>query len=228
MDNGRMNTFSNKQLFALWIGVIFFLLSINLSSANLGTWKQNDCVSIRVLSNCTNVNISEVTTRTKAYILNKAMANLAGQTFNYTFCNTSDIGIYTYSWNPSCLDCSSSECGNYFEVTESGTKVSLSNIIIVIVFLFLGGLCFFMGSAYNSEKWMIKSFFYLVALLFGVISVNSARIIASESQDLFKMSTIGLLLIIVIVLAMFLYTFIYYMINTFKQMKEKREIRWKY
>ena len=208
--------------------VLFMIFILPMVQGNLGTWKQDDCVSIRVLSNCTSVNLSEVTAGTNVYILNSEMTNLAGQTFNYTFCNTSTIGTYTYSWNPNCVDCSTNDCGNNFDITESGTKVSLSNGIIVLVFIFLGGLCFFLGNTYNQDKWIMKSFFYLCALLFGVLSVNSARIIASESQDLFTMSTMGFILITVILLAMFLYTFVYYLITTFKQLKNKREIRWNY
>lgn len=216
-----------KEVLIILILLSVIFVSINVK-AELGTWKQNDCVNIRVLSNCSSVNISEVTVGQNVFIVNKNMQKLAGQTYNYSFCNTSTIGTYTYSWNPSCTDCSTGNCGNTFTVSESGTKLGLPHAIIVIVFIFLGGLCFFIGNQYKEDKYILKSFFYLCALLFGVLSVNSARIIASESSDLFRMSFVGLAFIISIVSVMFLYTFIYWTIQTFKQVKNKKEIRWQY
>ena len=216
-----------KEVLIILILLTFIFVSVNVK-ADLGTWKANDCVNIRVLSNCSSVNLSEVTVGQNAYIVNSLMDKLAGQTFNYSFCNTSQIGTYSYSWNPSCTDCSLGNCGNTFTISESGTKLGLPHIIIVIVFICLGALCFFIGNQYKEDKYILKSFFYLCALLFGVLSVNSARIIASESSDLFRMSTVGLMFVLTILAIMFLYTFIYWTVQTFKQMKDKKAIRWQY
>jgi hypothetical protein len=204
--------------------VIAILLLTTLVSSSLGTYKQNECIDIKTILNSTWVNISTINSPSSVTLISNQEMTKNGMTFNYTFCDTSQLGKYIYDY----YDASGNVYVNDFEITESGTKVSLSNIIIVIVFLFLSGLTFFLGNTYNQDKWMLKSFFYLSSLLFGALSVNSARIIASESQDLYKMSIMGFILIIVILSAMFLYTFIYFLINTLKQIKNKKEIRWTY
>lgn len=55
---------------------------------------------------------------------------MGGQIFNYSFCNTSKLGVYTYSWNNPCVDCSQGDCGNDFEVTFNG-RTSPEGIVIV-------------------------------------------------------------------------------------------------
>jgi len=75
---------------------------------------------------------------------------------------------------------------------------------------------------------MIKTFFYLFSILACVLAINSGRIIASESTDLTTMSNMGFLLVIGVLLVMFLYMFIYALINVIQQLKNKREIRWNY
>lgn len=117
--------------------VLALLLVLPLVDANLGTFKQNDCVGIRVLANCTGINLTEVTHGQITEIINSDMGNLAGQTFNYSFCNTSDLGTYTYSWNNVCVDCSVNECGNGFLVTANGKEPPSGAVITIFIILFL-------------------------------------------------------------------------------------------
>ena len=58
---------------------------------------------------------------------------------------------------------------------------------------------------FKEDYWMLKSFFQFLAVLAGLISVNSARIIASESNALGKMGEMGLLLMVVVLAFFFLW-----------------------
>lgn len=113
------------------------LLVLPLINADLGTFKQNDCVPIRVLTNCSGIDLTEVTHGQVTEIINSAMGNLAGQTFNYSFCNTTDLGTYTYSWDNVCVDCSVNECGNSFLVTANGKEPPSGAVITIFIILFL-------------------------------------------------------------------------------------------
>lgn len=150
-------------------------------------------------------------------------------------------GIFCYSINDTFLDTTgeypiSIACDNTqdysftsftAEVTISGSKVSLSNIIIVLVFLVLCGMFIWIGSSFSNEKFIIRTGFYLFAILMGVLAINSARIITSESIDLDTMGQAGFILIMAVLLFMFLYIFIFSLINVFRQVKNKNEINWR-
>jgi len=127
------------------VGIIIttFLLVLPLCSASLGYVKTNDPANIRVLANCTSVNLIEVTNGNQTFIINEAMQNLGGQTFNYTFFNTSTNGIYTYSWDNPCVDCSQNNCGNEFIVNENG-QADPSGIVIVAFGIVFIAILFFM------------------------------------------------------------------------------------
>jgi len=113
--------------------MVFILPS---ATAYLGEFPMNSCVDIKVLSNCSSVDLSIVETNTQTYVIDAAMQNIAGQTFNYTFCNTTALGEYKYLWDENCVDCSGGLCGNNFEVTLSGVKKS-STLIISDIFLII-------------------------------------------------------------------------------------------
>lgn len=133
----------NSSISILLIILLIIILP-SITSANLGTFKQGNCISIRVLSNCSNINLVEVTSFNQTFVINSAMTHIGGQTFNYTFCNTSQLGMYSYSWNDFCIDCSEGQCGNSFFVTvtgqESSTSKAISYVLIWIIglFVFLG------------------------------------------------------------------------------------------
>lgn len=148
--------------------------------------------------------------------------------YNYSISSTNDLGVYQCS----SVCCSGTYCGSStdctFEVTTTGNKVSLSNSIIVIVFLIISTILFLVGYNFDKSKWIVKSFFFLSSLLVLILALNSARLIASESLGLSTMANSGFILIISITLVMFLYVFIFWLIETFKIAKDKKGVRWNY
>lgn len=132
---------------------VFILLAIgliNFSSANLGTFQQNECMDIKVLANCSSIDLIEVGDGNQTFNISSTMTHISGQTWIYEFCNTSKIGTYSYSWNNPCVDCSSNDCGNSFEITYTGTSFDIQDsyiYIIALVSLILGaiGLWFIYG-----------------------------------------------------------------------------------
>jgi hypothetical protein len=79
---------------------------------------------------------------------------------------------------------------------------------------------------FEKDMYIIKTSFYIFSLLMGLLAITSAGIISSESANLSKMSTMGLLLILSVIAFIFLYVFIKWSIYTFDQFKIKKESRW--
>lgn len=128
------------KLFAL---LFLSVLLVGLASADLGTFKSNTCVPIRVLSNSSSINLTEVTSPNQTYIINSPMTYIGGQTFNYSFCNTTVSGIYTYSWNDPSVNCANVEtCGNSFTINPTGfigtSMFYILIFVIAILILILG------------------------------------------------------------------------------------------
>ncbi len=156
-----------------------------------------------------------------------------GKDYEYPFGNTSQLGIYEFKNCGDLLHTSSNTriitCETItFQVTENGEKVSLSNSIIVIVFLLIAGLLFGLGYSFNKEHWLLKTFFNFGSVGMGLLAINSAKIIASESTNLGKMGTVGLTFGIIIFLFFFIYIFVYAFIEIIKAMREKKGVRWEF
>lgn len=174
----------------LILTLLLICLALPLVSSSLGTFKTGDCVPIRVLANCTSVNLTEVTVNNNfSYVINSAMTHLGGQTFNYTFCNTSAMGTYTYSWDNTCVDCSQGDCGNSFLVNGSGQDVSQAQITLIIiglvVLLIVGAFFFILSLLFKHPGTKI----FLMALscitlivIIGMIAANATVYLAEFSN----------------------------------------------
>ncbi len=213
---------------SLIVFILCLLIIPTVLAVDLGEFEQNNIVELtQVCDNCTYVHLTTVQYPNSSVIDIGINMTKVRSTYNYSFSNTISIGDYIYT---TCGDpdgiytCQSVD----FEITTTGDKVSLSNIIIVITFLLVAGMFLYIGSTFDKEKWMVKTAFHLCALLMGLLAINSGRIIASESLDLTTMGTSGLIIMVTIISFMFLYIFICATISAFKQIKYRNELRWDY
>jgi len=188
---------------------------------------------VQTCSDCIFVELTSVTYPNGTLMIMGINMTKVGEDYSYPFGNTSQLGTYKYN---TCGDLLSSATGTRnlkcevisFEVTSTGEKVSLSNIILPIILLLLAGLCLVLGFSFNKDHWLLKTFFNFAATGMGILAINSAGIIASESLSLGKMGTTGLLFMTIIFSLFFIYMFVYYFIETIKTLKEKGNIRWNY
>jgi len=215
-----------KIIITLMLG----LLLISFTEAiSIGEYKQNTDVELyQTCNNCTYCNVTSVKQQSNTLLTNQVMLNIGTYYyFNLTSGNTSTIGDYTY-----CYDCGNSlEKGTGcidFIVTSTGEKVGLSNSIIVIVFLIISITFLVLSFSFNKEHWLLKTFFNFCAVSMGVLAINSAKIIASESTNLGKMGTVGLTIMIAVLSIFFIYMFVYAFIEAIKSLKEKKGVRWNY
>ena len=162
----------------IYLVLVLTLLLINLSSASLGSFKQNECVNIRTILNTTAVNISTISSSTTLYISNEAMTK-SGLTFNYTFCNTSDPGTYIYDY----FDTEGNVYVNDFTITPSGFEINSGQSIglfgSLILIILIGLMFFFIGS--KSENKILKMFFYVFSIIIFVVSILYTVIIIQQT-----------------------------------------------
>jgi hypothetical protein len=126
-----------KILLALMICVVF----ISFASADLGTYKQGQNVSVRANLNATAVNVSiYFPSNSSIAVDNLAMTNLHGDIWNYTFSGTNSFGIYVYDY----CDQDGKNCKeNTFSITSTGFELDTSKSIIyfamfcLLVFFFI-------------------------------------------------------------------------------------------
>lgn len=127
-----------KIILSLVIGI----LMISFASAYLGSFKQNECVNIVTNLNSTSVNITNVNTPSpnSQVILTNQVMTANGNLFNFTFCNTSTIGRYTYGYCDNLGECYS----NDFEVNPTGETLTSAKSSIYI-FIFIASLLVLVG-----------------------------------------------------------------------------------
>lgn len=138
-----------KNKIFLLLGII---LLIGFVSADFGIFKQDECVQIRTISNSTQVNISSLSYPDSTIAITEAPMTKVGYTFNYTFCNTSDLGTYIYDYHD--------ELGNVyvnsFEITPSGFANTLGFFIMILLLSF--GIIIFGFTAEDSIITLLGSF----------------------------------------------------------------------
>lgn len=186
-------------LIMLVLGIIFFF-GLKQVNADLGNFRQNTCVSIRVLANCSTINLTEVSNKNVTYTINSKMTNLGGQTFNYSFCNTSYLDTYTYSWNNPCIDCSQSPCGNSFSITTSGYQVDTSKSIIIFsglgILIIISLVLFYFG--FNLENIIVKIFTIGLSSLLLIFSIGYVLTVINTAMAEFSNIT-GIINVIYII-----------------------------
>jgi len=205
------------------------VVKIGLASTSLDTFKQNECVNIKVLcDNCTYVNLTSVSYPINSSDVLKGQYEMTGDggTYNYSFCNTNTLGIYSYT---SCgNDDGNNVCiSEVFEITSTGESYNNQQGFLILGLVGVCALFFAIGLSFDKKKWKVRSLFFMAALFIVLIILNSIRVLAGSSTIISTMTIMALILGMVMLGFMFLYLFIYATIEVFHYFKNKREMKWK-
>ena len=153
--------------------ILVSILLIGSVSADLGTFKQNECVRIKTILNATAVNISTISYPNSTIVIsNKAMTKV-GQTFYYDFCNTSILGTYIYDY----FDNSGNVYVNSFEITgngnekPSGVVIVLFALLIIIIFSMITYVILYSIGHAVSLDFDIRDAAYNLGLFFAVVII---------------------------------------------------------
>lgn len=143
----------------LGLFVLFSILLMGLSSASLGSFQQNDCVPIVTNLNASAVNLSILTNPSPnpSIVLQNVEMTKNGNSFNYTFCDTSKRGVYTYGYT----DQDGNNYSNNFTIGDPGWVLLVLGVVMALTFC----LGFF-----NHNVWFIYTS-GILAFVFGVYDI---------------------------------------------------------
>jgi len=155
-----------KLLSVLFLSIFF----ISVISASLGNFPINQCLDIKTMINTSAVTISTINYPDGTIaIQDEAMQNVAGKTWNYTFCLTNYSGVYNYDY----YDTEGNTYVNDFSIGANASGnviIFFSLIFIAIMFLLVWELIMSIGHFMNldfdikdlSKAW--GTYFALLAL----------------------------------------------------------------
>jgi len=169
---------------------VFLLILIPLISAYTFTWdfgimtqQQNECFEFpAACDNCTYTNITILYPNGTIAVDNEPMTNPTSiYYYNYTFCDTSTLGIYPVITNYDEEEYLRAYSDfNFFVITESGYNIDEGNATtiytIVLFFMVLASL-FFYAFFKNKGKFQVKWIFFIVGYIF-FLSALSLSILA--------------------------------------------------
>lgn len=145
---------------------------------------------------------------------------------NLTQGNFTELGIYRWDY----------VCGNSVEnltgcveskVTATGDYFDESQPIGILSQFGFMALLAFIGFSFKKEKWKLKTFFFISALLMSLVSLNSVNVITGSSDGLYKMGQISLVIAISIVSIMIMYFLINFTIEVANYFKKKKKDKWR-
>lgn len=206
--------YNNMKRAMIFLVVGLFLIS--LTSASLGTFKENTEVDlIQTCNNCTYCNLTSIKYPNGSNALTNVLMTQDNTYFNYTFNEsyTSTLGEYKY-----CFDCGNDAekatgCIN-FDITLSGnpTPEGVSYLLIGIVIIVFGIACVFLYLASQMNEPGFKVFFMILAFVFLIGSLAIVSIMASDSNLTSGVNTSISIMLFAFGLVFFVF-FVYILIN---------------
>jgi hypothetical protein len=213
----------------IFISLIFMLNFVSAQVQTLPTVRQGSCIKIaQTCANCTTCYIDNIIVNNEVQVNgHEAMVTTDNIYYNLSalFCNNTILGEYVINTNCDVDGTPTPFPYNYF-VTETGDTFQLPQALILLGQFGLIALFFGIGMTFRQEKWKLKTFFFIVSLLMGIILLNSIRIIVGTSGNLQKMGNMGLILGIIVLSFMFLYMLISYTVEIFGYFKNKKDMKW--
>lgn len=193
------------------IAVGFILLLLLSAGVTAQSHKQNTDYILAVTSNnATSCNLSSIIYPDNTQTIFNTVMVQDGRLFylNITSGNYSQIGETCH--NIVCTDGATYEDGSVcVEVTPEGKETTgLFSIVIIASLIAMGAFSFILGLVFNSDHWMLKNGLFIIAILFGILALNSARIISYENDALSTMMDTGLIIGIGFLMFLFAYLFI--------------------
>lgn len=130
--------------------MLLVLMILPTVSADLGTYLKGSCVDVKTILNSTTVNISSISYPNSTVAISNKLMTKTASTFNYTFCNTNDLGIYNYDY----FDNLGNVYANSFTISATGTELSTSQAVIYMAsFIILLPLFFLALFGAFTLKW---------------------------------------------------------------------------
>ena len=220
----------NKLIFAFIFGIFLLgLVSAGESGEMLGTYKQNSCITLpQICASCTYAKISSIVSPNQTLYGVGDTYTKTGTFYNYTFCNTSELGNYKVNgyFDIEGVD----QVFSYiFIITTAGNSSGTSNSIFNIgIILAVISVMFLFG--YFGMKLLDSSIPHFGYILLGVSAMLSIGILyygVLLAQELTSSSILGIQggfygVIFMVVAIIFVLATIFVLISYIKQFNEKK------
>lgn len=184
----RNNKISIVVTFSLLL--LMSMFAVCAATDSLGTFKQNNCVNLlQLCSNCTFNNITFIfyPNSTNALSIEQEMTK-NNTLYNYTFCNTKDIGTYLVNGYGDLNGLNT--VWNYdFEITKSGsTELNESSAMPTILFvIFLSIICFIIPYIIQFSKnevinMIVKRSLFVIGIYTLIMNIGIIKTIALSNN----------------------------------------------
>lgn len=239
LKNLKKNALEEKgRINFIFLIISMIVLMIGIASASYGTFKQNSCIQIKIISNSSLVNISSISYPNSSTAISDSPMTKIAKTFNYTFCNTTVLGNYIYDY----YDNLGNIYVNDFKITYNGEDITIQQsyfyiIALIFLVLLLFGTVFIINKLPSKDETdedglvihvsMLKHFRFVLWMFVWFMSMAIVFIISNIGIAYLQNPMIGNLFFVVYRL-MFYFTiigvpvyisFIFYKIFKDKEMK---------
>jgi hypothetical protein len=173
-----------KNNMKITLGFILILWVVSLTSAEIDslTQTQGECITLRQeYINSTYTNLTSISYPNTTTIIIGRLMTKVGATYNYSFCETRDLGEYSYCTVTDVDGIKTSVCTPFY-ITTSGreaiTEGESSTIVVsIIIMLVLSAFFFILGSKVDNMGGKIvlvgtAAVLLLATLLFSLVIMN--------------------------------------------------------
>jgi len=128
---------NEKKLFLFLLIGITLVTLVSAEMENLGIFEKGECIQLKqTCADCTYVNFSRTSYPDSTIALGEVTAEKVGTVFNYTFCNTTEIGTYIVEGQGD-VDSTDTVFAYDFEVTLNGNPPADGIVVVVYTILFI-------------------------------------------------------------------------------------------
>lgn len=176
-----------KILFIIPI-LILLIGVVSAEQQSLGVFKAGQCIQLKqTCANCTAVNVTSVLAPNGVQMIGNGIMTKSGTEYNRTFCNTTQIGEYTYNTlgNPDGIFTVQPVS---FTITPSGNSNMLGLFIIVIAIIYAIGFLGFFGK----HVW-VSMLGGMAMIALGIYTINNGiDMFRTQITEVFSWVTIGI------------------------------------
>jgi len=146
----------NKYLIII-LGILLIGFVLAEESGGTLTGKQNSCISLpQECPSCSYSRLTKVVYPNMSIQVLNSLMTKNGTTYNYTFCNTGDLGKYSYCTLADVDGIDTTACKN-FKVTSVGndytTSDSITNVILIVFFFLIILGVYILNKNIDFKKW---------------------------------------------------------------------------
>lgn len=141
LDSCKKRGKRGVSLTLFFLACLFLITIIPTGEARLGEFPTGECVDIKTIANVSEVNISSISyPNSSSTNVSNVVMSKNSSTFNYTFCDTSTRGVYTYDYfydtgESFVNDFKISQIADTINTGQALTYIIL--IFVVLIFLFI-------------------------------------------------------------------------------------------